>query len=359
MPPELSIIVPVLNDAAELHGLLASLAEQVGVSFEVILCDGGSTDAFRGLTSEWMTRRCFALRVIHTPPGRGIQMNAGAGAATGNTLLFLHADSYFDRNDALLSGLQAYKSCQNVSAVPCAARFRLRFRRSASTPSLAYCYHEAKARLNRANCIRGDQGYLIDRTTFVQLGRFDGTLPFLEDVRLAALLAAGGKWLLLPAHISTSARRFEQEGFYERQVANVIIVNAIETGWNELLAALPGLYRCNSIRGRLALFPLLDGVRSMITRHDRKWRSSFWQATGGHVAGNTWQIFFWLDVRRAFRSGLTADEVEPCWLNLYERRLKHLFESRPAARLAELLTRVWLHWMLNRTRKNSLQKYMT
>jgi rSAM/selenodomain-associated transferase 2 len=356
MPPELSIIVPVLNDAAELRGLLVSLAEQVGVNFEVILCDGGSTDTIQNLAAEWMTLRCFPLRVIQTPPGRGIQMNAGAGAATGNTLLFLHADSYFDRNDALLSGLQAYRSGQNVSAVPCAARFRLRFLRRDSSPSLAYCYHEAKARLNRGNCIRGDQGCLIDPAIFEQLGRFDCSLPFLEDVRLATLLAGEGQWLLLPADISTSARRFEQEGFYERQVANVIIVNAIETGWNELLAALPGLYRCNSTSGRLALFPLLDGVRIMINSHDRKWRSSFWQATGGHVAANAWQIFFWLDVRRAFRSGRGPDEVEPYWLNLYEQRLKHLFESRPAARLAELLTRVWLRWMLYRTGKDYLQK---
>ncbi|MBC8018936.1 MAG: TIGR04283 family arsenosugar biosynthesis glycosyltransferase [Verrucomicrobia bacterium] len=352
-PPELSIIVPVLNDAAELRGLLASLAEQDGVSFEVILCDGGSTDEIQDLAAEWIRHRCFALRVIETARGRGIQMNAGAAAAAGSTLLFLHADSRFTRNDALLSGIQAYKSYQHGASALCAARFRLRFRRSDTSPSLAYCYHEAKARLNRGSCIRGDQGYLIDRTTFGQLGRFDCSLPFLEDVRLAALLAVEGQWLLLPVDISTSARRFEQEGFYERQVANVIIINAVETGWNELLAALPGLCRCDSTSGRLSLFPFLDGVRILINSHDRKWRSSFWRATGGHVAANAWQIFFWRDVRRAFRSGQGADEVKPYWLNLYEHRLKPMFESRPAARLAALLTRVWFWLMLNTTTKKS------
>ena len=353
-PPELSIIVPVLNDAAELRGLLASLAEQDGASFEVILCDGGSTDETQDLAAKWMTQRCFSLRVIKTACGRGIQMNAGAVAAAGNTLLFLHADSRFTRNDALLSGIQAYRNYRHDTSRPSAARFRLRFRRSDASPSLAYCYHEAKARLNRVNCIRGDQGYLIDRTAFEQLGRFDCSLPFLEDVRLAALLAAEGQWLLLPADISTSARRFEQEGFYERQVVNVIIINSVETGWNELLAALPGLCRCDSASGRLSLFQFLDGVRILINSHDRKWRSSFWQATGGHVAANAWQIFFWLDVRRAFRSGQGADEVEPRWLKLYERLLKPKFESRPAARLAALLTRVWFWWLLNTSEKESL-----
>lgn len=352
-PPELSIIVPVLNDAAELRGLFASLAEQAGVAFEVILCDGGSTDDIQKLVAEWTRNRCFRLRMIDTSRGRGFQMNAGADAAAGKILLFLHADSRFTRCDSLLSGIQAYRSCLLETAAPCAARFRLRFRRSESSPSLAYYYHEAKARLNRGDCIRGDQGYLIDRTTFEQLGRFDSSLPFLEDVRLAALLAAQGDWLLLPCEITTSARRFEQEGFYERQVANVIIVNAADTGWNELLAALPGLYRCDCASGRLSLFPLLNGVRTMINNHSRQWRSSFWLATGAHVAANAWQIFFWLDARRSFRSGQSVDRVEPLWLNLYEDRLKPALETRPAARLAKFLTRIWLWWMLKTTRKES------
>jgi hypothetical protein len=278
-------------------------------------------------------------------------MNCGAAAATGTTLLFLHADSRFACKDSLLSGITAFNSYLPDTSAPCAARFRLHFRRSDTGPSLAYYYHEAKARLNRGNCIRGDQGFLINRTTFEQLGRFDCSLPFLEDVRLAALLADKGTWLLLPADITTSARRFEQEGFYERQVANVIIVNALETGWDDLLSALPGLYQCDNSSGRLSLFPLLDGVRSMIAGHDRTWQSSFWKATGYHVAANAWQIFFWLDVRKAFRSGRSVDDVEPHWLNVFDHRLKPMFESRLGAGLAEQLTRLWLCWMLYRTRK--------
>ena len=349
---QLSIIVPVLNDAAELRGLLTCLAGQENVTFEVILCDGGSTDELQTLAAEWSQTNFFGLRVIETTRGRGIQMNAGSDAATGDLLLFLHADSRFTRTDALFTGVQSYSVYQSDSTTPYAARFRLHFRRSDNRPSLAYYYHEAKARLNHGTCIRGDQGCLIKRTIFEQLGRFDSSFPFLEDVRLAALLADAGEWLLLPADISTSARRFEREGFYERQVANVIIVNAVVTGWNELLTALPGLYRCNGISGRLSLFPLLDGTRDIINRHDRSWRRTFWRATGSHVAGNAWQLFFWLDVRRSFYAGQDVDSVTPGCLNFYERRLKPLFESCPAARLAEALTRVWLWWMLRTTRKN-------
>jgi hypothetical protein len=221
---------------------------------------------------------------------------------------------------------------------------------------LAYYYHEAKARLNRGDSIRGDQGYLIDRSTFEQLGRFDCTLPFLEDVRLAVRLANEGEWLLLPAEISTSARRFEQEGYYERQVANVIIVNALETGWNELLASLPGLYRCDSDSGRLSLFPLLNSVRTKIKSHSRKWQISFWQATGSHVSANAWQLFFFLDVRCAFRSGQTTDELELYWLNIYDQWLKGIFESSLAGCLAEFFTRIWFLWMLYKSGGKSRYK---
>jgi rSAM/selenodomain-associated transferase 2 len=349
--PELSIIVPVLNDAAELRGLLDCLAGQTGIIFEIILCDGGSTDTIRELMAEYLTRYRFVIRHIETARGRGIQMNTGAAAAAGDTLLFLHADSRFLQDDALMTGVKAYKTHQHSTSIPCAARFRLHFRRSETTPSLAYRYHETKARLNRSICIRGDQGYLIDRTIFIQLGCFDCSLPFLEDVRLAASLAKAGEWLLLPADISTSARRFEQEGFYERQVANVIIVNAIETGWNELLAALPELYRTNCSSGRLILFPLLNSVRAMILNHDREWQSNFWRATGTHVASNAWQIFLWLDVRRAFYARQSTATMKTVWFTRYERWFRYLFESRPAGRLAKKLTRIWFWWILKATGK--------
>jgi rSAM/selenodomain-associated transferase 2 len=352
-PPELSIIVPVLNDAIELKGLLTNLNRQEGVTFEVILCDGGSSDDIPSLVSGWTAGDRFKLLLITSARGRGIQMNSGAAAAASDTLLFLHADSRFPDKNSLKDAVHACNNQRMTATTPWAARFKLQFRRSLATPSLAYYYHEAKARLNHGSCIRGDQGFLIDRKLFEQLGSFDCSLPFLEDVRLAAQLAGRGEWLLLPALISTSARRFEQEGFFERQVANVVIVNAMVTGWNELLIALPGLYRCNNASGRLSLFPLLDGVHGMIARSDRAWRKTFWKATGVHVAGNAWQIFFWLDVHRAFRSGRTVEEIEPYWLAAYERSLKSLFESGVAARLAELLTRVWLWWMRYRTRTGS------
>lgn len=355
IPPELSIIVPVLNDTDELRCLLDCLsAQKAGNLFEVIICSGAADEELRALANDWNTTGSFQVRLISTARGRGRQMNAGAAAASGTFLLFLHADSRFDAEDALSSALDSYHKLTQGTLLPDAARFKLHFRQSGKEASLAYYYHEAKARLNREDCIRGDQGYLVSRTAFEMLGRFDTALPFLEDVRMAARVAECGEWHLLQADISTSARRFETEGFYERQVANVIIVNAVATGWSELLAALPALYSCNS-GGRLQLYPLLSGVRSLINNHEQHWRKEFWNATGAHVASNAWQLFFWLDVRHAFVRRYPVDSVTTRWLNLYNRRLKPLFESRAAGRLATLLTRIWFQWMLNRTR-NTFQE---
>ncbi len=351
-PCQLSIIVPTLNDSVELRGLLVNLAQQSGVDGEIIICNGGSdSDLLEPLAESSFPER-FPIYVLPTKRGRGIQMNAGAASATGETLLFLHADSRFTSPDALQRGLKAYQKQCKDSVKPCAARFRLHFLRTSSEPSLAYFYHEAKARLNRGDCIRGDQGYLIAKTTFDESGRFDESLPFLEDVRLATRIAEQSEWLLLPSTISTSARRFEQEGYYERQVANVIIVNAVETGWDELLRALPGLYSCTA-SGHLQLYPLLKGVRRLIDNHDEVWRTSFWKATGRHVAANAWQLFFWLDVRRTFSAKRSPDEVVPRWLERYEHHLKPFFRSRLAGWAAQCLTRIWLWWMLKTSRKTS------
>ncbi len=346
--PELSIIVPVLNEASELPALFETLSAQQGVRFELILCDGGSGDGTPELAAELAPKLRFPVRVTIAPRGRGCQMNAGAALAAGESLLFLHADSRFSDRTALYRAISAFRDRLQRFPGRAAGRFALCFRRSDNSPSLAYFFYEAKARLNRADCIRGDQGFVISREFFQRLGGFDTSLPFYEDVRLVLSIEKQGAWLLLPAEISTSARRFEAEGLCRRQIVNAIIVNAAVIGWTEFFAALPGLYRCHDETGRLRLRPLLEGIRSLLAAHDRAWRRTFWRATGRHVASNTWQLFFWLDVRRTFRAGQGPGEVEPRLLSVFERRLAWLFRSLPAAFVTAGIVRVWFRLLRSR-----------
>ena len=88
---KLSIIMPVLNEAAGIEAALAALAPLRARGAEVIVVDGGSSDG----TAE--RARPLADRVIAAPRGRSVQMNAGAAAATGDVLLFLHADTRLPR----------------------------------------------------------------------------------------------------------------------------------------------------------------------------------------------------------------------------------------------------------------------
>lgn len=347
--PELSIIVPVLNEAAHLPPLFATLAAQQGIRFELILCDGGSGDGTPQRAAQLARQATFATEVVPAPRGRGRQMNAGAAVAHAGTLLFLHADSTFAAADALARGLSALWARQAaVGRHEVAGRFALGFRRSDDTPSPAYFFYEAKARLDRPECIRGDQGFMLPRSFFRSLNGFDEQMPFLEDLRFVDAVAAHCDWLLLPAEIGTSARRFEAEGLLERQVLNAIIVNCLVAEWTEFFTTLSGLYRFDADTGRLSLHPILDGIRTLLSCQPGKWRRVFWHTTGRHVAANAWQIFFWLDTRRAFSRGKAPGEVEPCWLRLYERRLKWLFCSLPAALAAAGLVRLWFGFMLIR-----------
>ncbi|KAB0667270.1 glycosyltransferase [Oryzomonas japonica] len=344
--PELSIIVPVLNEAAHLAPLFATLTAQQGIRFELILCDGGSGDGTPQRAAQLARQVPFATEVVPAPRGRGRQMNAGAAVARADTLLFLHADSTFAAADALARGLSALRARQAAGRHEVAGRFALGFLRSDATPSPAYFFYEAKARLGRPECIRGDQGFMLPRSFFRSLNGFDEQMPFLEDLRFVDAVAAHCDWLLLPAEIGTSARRFEAEGLWERQVLNAIIVNCLVAGWTEFFTTLSGLYRFDTETGRLSLHPILDGIRTLLAGRSGEWRRAFWRITGRHVAANAWQIFFWLDTRRAFSLGRGPGEVEPCWLRLYERRLKLLFCTRPAAMAAAGLVWLWFRFML-------------
>ncbi|MBI5485079.1 MAG: glycosyltransferase, partial [Deltaproteobacteria bacterium] len=309
-------------------------------------CDGGSSDSSQQIVAELAVKCRFPVSLIQTRRGRGIQMNAGAALATAELLLFLHADSRFDECDALCKAFSLYQSRIESGAQLFAARFALQFLRSELSPALSWFYYEAKARLPRNDCIRGDQGFLLNRAALWLAGGLDQSLPFLEDIRLVETLATRVDWLLLPSTISTSARRFEREGLLERQVLNAIIVNSVVAEWAEFFQALPGLYKCHSDTGRLLLQPLLVGINRLINDQDPAWRRIFWQTTGYHVAGNAWQLFFWLDVRHSFRAGEKPGAVKTHWLEFYQSRLTPFFQSRPAAFMAQIAVKLWLRWML-------------
>ncbi len=339
---ELSIVVPVLNEAGVLPELCRTLTEQQGVDLELVVCDGGSMDGSAELVRSLADALSFPVRVIIGKPGRAPQMNAGAAACRGEYLLFLHADSLFPDPLALRKGLDTLDTTiakRGNDGV--AGRFGLRFRCNSTIPSPAYYHLECKARLNRPECIHGDQGLLLRRRFFIDVGPFDAALPMLAETRLAETVRGRGDWLLLPAEIHTSARRFEAEGFRERYALDAVIMNFAAMGWEPFFRKLPRLYGNQEPAQRLDLGKILRQTGELMAALPWQERFRLWQATGRYVRDNAWQLALALDTRRSFRRGLPPGAGTMPVLELYDRSLDRLTDHPPGRLAAALLTWLW------------------
>ncbi len=340
--PELSIVVPVLNEAGTVQGLIHNLAEQKGVDVELIICDGGSTDGTPDRFRETSRNFPFPSRIIAAGRGRGRQMNKGVAAARGDFLLFLHADSLFDDRNALRKGLDTLASAaRTVGHERLAGHFALRFRQPGDTPSLFYYYHECKAGLERRGCTHGDQGFLLHRSFFYSAGPFEESIPVLEDTRLAEAIRNQGVWLLLPSEIYTSTRRFETEGHVERETINALVMTLSAVDRNDFLVEMPRVYASQDLVGRLRLFPFFRKIRELVSPLPFRERMSFWYACGAYAVANAWQPAFLLDVRRNFRRGLAAGKGTTRCLDSFDRYFIRLLDHPPGRMAAAILVWIW------------------
>src|SRR5512145_1536444 len=113
MIPELSIIIPTLNEAGTLSWLLADLAVQIDIGFEILVSDGDSTDGTGEVAAATLARHRLAGAVLTGTAGRGRQLNRGAARARGEWLLFLHADSRLPDPAALAESLAFLRGAGN------------------------------------------------------------------------------------------------------------------------------------------------------------------------------------------------------------------------------------------------------
>ncbi|KPV39628.1 glycosyl transferase [Thiohalorhabdus denitrificans] len=198
--PELSVVVPALNEAAGIAAALAPLQEWRERGAEVLVVDGGSDDGTLEAAAPW------ADRVLEGPQGRARQMNAGAAEATGRVLLFLHADTRppEDGDRLLLAGL-----ARNGRSW---GRFDVRLSGAGRHPLLRVVGSLMNARSRLTGIATGDQGLFVERDAFEAEGGFPEQ-PLMEDIALsAALKACCGRPLCLRAPIRTSSRRWEDNG---------------------------------------------------------------------------------------------------------------------------------------------------
>ena len=352
--PELSIIIPTLNESEALPLLLADLTRQQGVSFEVIIADGGSVDTTCQLANDWFLSGQLSGRCNIGPSGRGQQLNAGVLVTQSDWLFFLHADSRLDDVSQLRNALgfmQAYQ--KNQASDTSAGRFALRFDSSApclgssnGEKSFGLFYYEAKARLDRSGCIHGDQGMLMTKSFFHEIGPFREDLPVMEDTSIAEAIRAAGQWLLLPGEIVTSARRFQVEGLKSRQTLNALMMNFLSIGWSDFFAKAPEIYRQQDRTQPLQLSPFFHLIKDLLSDMPLRKRWGIWLATGGYVRSQAWQIGFALDCRKAYRQGLDPGHQNKDWLNWLDRWFNPLTNHCFGRTVTALLVRAWFGWQL-------------
>ncbi|MGZ5098633.1 MAG: TIGR04283 family arsenosugar biosynthesis glycosyltransferase [Usitatibacter sp.] len=195
MPP-LSIIVPVLDEASSIEATLAAVQPWRARGIEVVVVDGGSRDATRDLA------RPLADRVIDAPRGRASQMNAGARAAAGGVLLFVHADT-------ILPGAAA----DLVQRMDASGREWGRFdvAIAGADPLLRFVARLMNARSRLTGIATGDQAMFVRRAAFEAVGGFP-EIPLMEDVALSKKLRRRSAPLCLREWVLTSGRRWERHG---------------------------------------------------------------------------------------------------------------------------------------------------
>jgi rSAM/selenodomain-associated transferase 2 len=194
----LSIVIPTLNEEAALPALLHDLRALSSASTEIIVADGGSSDATVAVAA------AAGARVVTARRGRARQMNRGARAALREWLLFLHADSRLDQSAALVLRSALEEPPSFDTAV---------FRFAIDLPRMwKYVIETGQAlRESVLGLPYGDQGLLVRRDAFVAVGGFPD-IPLMEDVTLVRTLRQHGGVARLPAALLTSGRRYEQGG---------------------------------------------------------------------------------------------------------------------------------------------------
>lgn len=211
----LGVVIPTINEAGHLPGLLADLAE-VRLPLRVVVSDGGSADDTLDLA------RAGGAVCLSAPRGRAAQMNAGARALDTPWLLFLHADSRIPpgSRSALVSALDSGNG-------PAAAYFPFRLQGRGWFWRLMETAQRLRERLT--GLVYGDQGLLVRRETFEAVGGYP-ELPLMEDVEMVRRLRRSGGIERLPGPLVTSPRTYQRLGRWKVWLRNGVAISLYLAG---------------------------------------------------------------------------------------------------------------------------------
>jgi len=209
----ISIIVPILNEAEQLPDLLQHLQHWQNRGSEIILVDGASSDHSLSLMEK------SAFTVLHSQRGRARQMNAGAEFSKGSILLFLHADTRLPINadERVLHALSKAKQQEPATGKNVWGRFNVCIRADEASTIEKMMFKVISWFINKRSRLSGiatgDQAIFVTRITFQMIGGFVEQ-PLMEDIELSRMLKKIALPICLTEKVTTSARRWQNKGLW-------------------------------------------------------------------------------------------------------------------------------------------------
>lgn len=200
MAGTISIVIPVLDEAPGIVGLLQDLSQARADGVQIIVADGGSADS----TVSLALPLCDVL--VNAPRGRARQMNAGARQANGEMLLFLHADTQ------LPEGWMTHLRMAMADRKRAWGRFDVRI--TGRSPMLAVIGAMMNLRSRLTGIATGDQAMFMRRTAFEEIGGFP-EIDLMEDIAMSGKLKRLSAPLCLRERVTTSGRRWDANGAWQ------------------------------------------------------------------------------------------------------------------------------------------------
>ena len=229
-PGAISIVIPTLNELAYLEDTLTHIVGMAKDSIEIIVADGGSTDGTLAIAKR------MGVRVVSTAKGRGRQMNAGAALASGEVILFLHADTRLPAD--FVDQVWQVMRKQVVAGA---------FRLAIDGGSMAFRIVEwgTNIRSRVRKIPYGDQAIFVRAKDFYRLGGFRHW-PLMEDYEFCGRVRSQGGLAIASAEVSTSSRRWKRLGTLRTTLRNQCCILAYHCGISiERIAAIYS----NGLRG--------------------------------------------------------------------------------------------------------------
>ncbi len=206
---KITIIIPILNEAATIGQLLSHLVDSVKDKNnlqEIIVVDGGSIDTSRKVVAQISKRYDVEIKWLSSKKGRAVQLNTGAKTAKGEILYFLHADSfppqYFDQDI-----IQEVKKGNNAGC------FRMKF----DSNHIWLRFLGWLTQFESKRCRGGDQSQFITKKLFKEVDGYDESYIVYEDNDLVDRLFAINQFVIIPRYVITSARRYREVGVWRLQ----------------------------------------------------------------------------------------------------------------------------------------------